>query len=157
MYAQWLAKVCICCCRIRCVWICQNGRPESASGLKGVSAASPAPSKQRLSEVIGHLFFEALLWDVAQSNQLTYRDARASLGYSDRRFCCDGCTSTSVVCSPQQRRWWLACPPLDVALLLFPVWFPAACFAGRHCQTVKTSDAWLWRSTIRTKNTEKLY
>ena len=31
-------------------------------------------------------------------------DAQASSGVTDRRFCCDGCPSTSVVCDSQQRR-----------------------------------------------------
>ena len=48
--------------------------------------------------------------------QLYSRDAWGSLAWSDRRRCCDGRPSASVVRDAQQRRQWLAYPLLDVVL-----------------------------------------
>ena len=79
-------------------------------------------------------------------------------GYSDRRFCCYGCRSTSVVCDTQQQWQWLVCPFHNVVLARFTwsssattkyirssnheVRFSAAHHHGWHGRTMKTCDAW---------------
>ena len=40
-------------------------------------------------------------WPTTTTNS---SDTRAFLEYSDRRLCCDGCPSNSVICDVQQRR-----------------------------------------------------
>ena len=68
----------------------------------------------------------ACFWCGVPTNKLTtFRDAQASLGYSDRCLHCDGCLSTSVDRDAQQWRHRLTSQFLDnpsmiYALFLFP-------------------------------------
>ena len=80
------------------------------------------------------------------SNLLNSRDAGASLGYSDRRLCSDGCPSTSVVCDAQQQQQWLLGPPLDIFVHRPPflvVLSSAAYHVGIHGRIMIVGDAWL--------------